>query len=497
MMRSYLLFFLMVILWLPCYGQKDIWLFGYHEYNAPYYGNASLKLDKKFTGQAVVQKDDYLLNFDQTMATWVDTSGQLLLYTNGCAIADAAGNILTEELNPGAEQQILCPEYGYTVEGGALFVDAPGYPNDVLLIHCGIKEDNEAIHIRDKLYLTRLHKEADSYQVSTVNELLIQDRLERFTTVRHGNGRDWWIICPVFLSSKWYIIHLFPGGHSTQIVQLNELPFDKMSCRRGTPNVLVSPSGNQVARWNSSCELRLYDFDRCTGDITPTFNQIPPQADGTKGWTLQHWGVGSLAYSANSRYVYASNHTTIYRLDTQAASPQLDTAFVMHVTWGTPFNQMCLGSDDRIYISQMGSDTFMPYIIFADGINPQLRVKWLSLGNLYRGTMPVYVNRKLGSLDDSICDSLSVAIDAEELLNEEPSVRCYPNPANDYLFIDNLGNYTIHSYSLYNSIGAMVKEVDTFNPKQIPITDLPTGTYMLVFNENHRNSIIMKVVILH
>ena len=75
----------------------------------------------------------------------------------------------------------------------------------------------------------------------------------------------------------------------------------------------VSPDGTKFAYSNYDIsmgyywqDIRLFDFDRCSGNFT--FNSLAYLPDSVGG--------GGVAFSPNSRYLYVSSWKRIYQLDT-------------------------------------------------------------------------------------------------------------------------------------------------------------------------------------
>jgi hypothetical protein len=73
------------------------------------------------------------------------------------------------------------------------------------------------------------------------------------------------------------------------------------------------------------------------------------------------------------------------------------------------------------------------------------------------------------------------------LLNNDylPNVKLYPNPTNDFLFIN--ANKNIVNIELYNIYGKIIKEFKVFSKEiKLPISTLDEGFYFikLLFNNN-------------
>ena len=105
-----------------------IWLTGYDEFPAlPGYGYAQIR----FQGDSVLVTPAQLaFNFESTLAALSDESGNLLFYSNGCAVANREHEIMPNGagLNHGAIGELDCPWKGYIVPQGAMALPAPADP---------------------------------------------------------------------------------------------------------------------------------------------------------------------------------------------------------------------------------------------------------------------------------------------------------------------------------------------------------------------------------
>ncbi|MBL0341583.1 MAG: hypothetical protein IPP71_11960 [Bacteroidetes bacterium] len=85
------------------------------------------------------------------------------------------------------------------------------------------------------------------------------------TAIKHGNGRDWWIIFRRWdtVNDLFYKYLITPSGISNVIVQNIGSPTNN-----GFTKMKFSPDGNKFAMINLPGLMEVYDFDRCTGVIS-------------------------------------------------------------------------------------------------------------------------------------------------------------------------------------------------------------------------------------
>jgi hypothetical protein len=193
--------------------------------------------------------------------------------------------------------------------------------------------------------------------VSLVDSMFIMDGI---TAIKHGNGRDWWLICrpyvnpgPVYWNS-WYTYLITPSGISQQFIQnvgsLNTNGFGR---------ICVNKEGSKLCFVNTISMIELYDFDRCTGTISNPVNIEQQDINGVYQfyWTCQ--------FSPSGRYLYVGSNaltSKLYQFDTWA-SP-IDSSKIL--LWQTSFPKFTMGDlklapDNKIYLSMCYVDTFGTY----------------------------------------------------------------------------------------------------------------------------------------
>ena len=133
------------------------------------------------------------------------------------------------------------------------------------------------------------------------------------TAIKHGNGRDWWLM----FRSAWgldtndifYMYLVDSNGINPPIVEHAGLT------NEGYAGVITfHPSGNEFVRCSNNYQIELFDFDRCTGHISSNTiieNKMVQPDD---------WYFCS-AFSASGRYLYVSTFAAkvyLYQYDLQA-----------------------------------------------------------------------------------------------------------------------------------------------------------------------------------
>jgi len=132
-----LIFFLPALLWSQTYPDAR-WVGGFEENpGVPGYANYMIR----FTPIGPqVDTVDWGMKFESTVASFTDSTGKLLFFTNGCSVADGQGKVLADGdgLNPGELHDQVCDKVGYIAPKGAMVLPSPGHPGLYYLFHLGV-----------------------------------------------------------------------------------------------------------------------------------------------------------------------------------------------------------------------------------------------------------------------------------------------------------------------------------------------------------------------
>ncbi|MCB0527984.1 MAG: PKD domain-containing protein [Saprospiraceae bacterium] len=171
--------------------------------------------------------------------------------------------------------------------------------------------------------------------------------------------------------------------------------------------ILFSPEGNKMARFNPKDDLRLFDFDRCTGALSnPRFVPIQDNAD------IEIYA--GLAWSADSRYLYAAEVQKLLQFDTWA--PDLAGSMTLIANAEPPLcplsgtiGFMELGPDGMIYSRPLNGQKCMHRIVHPEraGAACVFQQNYYQFDYPY-ANMTHYPNFRLGPVDGSPCDTLGI-----------------------------------------------------------------------------------------
>lgn len=383
---------------------------------------------------------DYV-NFEAT-ATSLSLYPEILqIHTNGCRIfTDGQEVIGSRHLNPGEVTDLVCPFYGYIVPQGVMFLPIANKTQHYYLIHMGARFDPVRKLLLSPLYYTLFQSSSIYGTTSSKNNILLDGDLGSFHTIRHGNGRDWWIIVPDHGNRRWHT--LLATRDEIEVRPPQTIEGASGGCERHEATA-VSADGALVANWGD-CKVSLLRFDRCSGAFFD-LREIP---------TPTHWVPGGgLAFSPSGRYLYATSHTALFRADLEQSPPSFDTLYYAYDPGltspysvpGNTFFYMENTPDERIFIAAASRAKFYHVIGNPEGATRDaigFKARGLALYADNVRTMPHFPNYRLLNWKGSPCDTL-LQVGTRDVWGNTPfRVDISPNPASNHLQITDFSDRT-------------------------------------------------------
>ncbi|MBR9919833.1 MAG: T9SS type A sorting domain-containing protein [Bacteroidetes bacterium] len=432
------------VLNISLYAQSDSlrdyrWQIGYANVeDHPDYGGIDINFHESPVEFTYVERD---LNFNHTNASICNKEGELLFYTNGIDICNRFGDTIPNGtgLNPGvfADDQ---EEDGYKLSNGAFAIPDPGNEDFYYLIHESFEliELAETYTTTTKLYYTIIDMSTPDGNVISKNNLILVDTfgIGHLSAVRHANGRDWWFLKARYNSNQFHTFLIDPQGIHYSHLQEVAQPIHLIG---GVGQAVFSPDGTKYARNDGSFvvgsrSVKLWDFDRCTGDLTDMRKFVIPDTSVGDG----------IAFSPNSRYLYSTITDSVFQFDTQAANLEAgmqvvaewddDYAPYPHVAW---FFMMQLAPNNKIYISGLNNSKMLHVIHNPDEAGSACNIEkmGIDLPAFNLNSIPNFPNYRLGALPGSPCDTLGLSVDATEEIQRPKVVTISPNPTNGVINI--------------------------------------------------------------
>jgi hypothetical protein len=319
------------------------------------------------------------------------------------------------------------------------------------------------------------------------------------TSVKHGNGRDWWVIGKLSNDS----ITFYNRFYKYLIVSDSTIAYgyqDFNDARDGDLQKIVwHPDNDKFMLINPGGYMSEFGFDRCSGNISLIRNIFQGQ---TSNYSRLFW-EGAYAPNGNIFYVTTNFWTTVdtsylLQIDLQSANipASIDT-----LDWNLNNigpGAVRLAPDSKIYVSRPYLWGF-PWYPYPDSVRNSVNENLSvindpdSLGaacnyqpySFYLGGKRTYFglpnnpNYSLGALIGSSCDSLTVAVN---LPTAQHGIFIHPNPASDVLYINSDEDLKSYTIEILNCSGIHIRE-ETYR-KSIDVSDLENGIYILKLSKN-------------
>lgn len=446
----------------------QIWVAGTHDLpGQPGYGNAIIRFQGE---QVLISTANLGMNFESTVAVMPDTIGNILFYTNGCYIANSVGDTMFNgtNLNPGEMADWTCPTSGYAAPLGAMALSLPGSSHLYYLFHMGVRYSPENKLSYGPFYysIIDMEKEGGKGAVISKNNILAEGQFEPFIAVRHGNGRDWWLVFPEYGTNKYQWI-LFSATGVQQIYH-QEIG-GALSCRY-IGSSAFSPNGTRYAR-QQHCGVVVMDIDRCSGLFSnPRSIAMPPRA--ILG--------GGVAFSEDGNKLLVATQLSIQQADLTLQNPVLDTIVPSLDIAGTSLLLMQYTSNGKIYLNSLGRTEAFHVIHTPNEHEIGFEQRGLSLPVYSIRSLPNYPNYRLYDLPESNCDTLGINAPMVSTTTIPPPIEISvsPNPFSEEIKIQMSSGFQSSVFCLFDQVGRLVLSKDLVNvTTEITGFNLPAGVY--------------------
>ena len=318
------------------------------------------------------------------------------------------------------------------------------------------------------------------------NQINNYDFCDAMTAVKHGNGRDWWVILKNYSDNADYIFYEYlvtPDTIEERIIQAG------VNSNTNLGTLSFSKDGNKLAFVSFRGLIEIFDFDRCTGDFS-NVKIVHPQ------WASNYAEYFGVAFSPNGNLLYISDSnemSSLFQFDLTSSNiwASRETLATITTTRYAGGN-LKLGPDNKIYwtcgwnswgvfpypyqdtmyhTENMNLSVINDPDVLGQGCNFSLFSFYLGGKRTYWG-LPNNPDYELGALWGSACDSLTNGLNEPE----ESELTIYPNPFKDEIAIHSLYPIT-EALTIQDELGKIVfKERFTEN-KTFNLSFLPAGIY--------------------
>ena len=473
-MKSLLALFIFCFLSVDCFAQKEDrnWVFG---------DSSGIDFNNLSNPQAFsVEVKNY-----ETNASVSDPLGNIQCYVSSNSFTDNYLATIINDQNQAMEDGDSILLYN-SATNGCLFIPMPNDSQKIYFFHTGFSLLTQTYTLHYSLI--DLGFNAGHGKVTSKNIVIADSTTEHLLALRHGNGRDWWLITKKINANVFIKYLVSSSGISGPFYQtIGSISY------RAEGECSVSKVGDKVGFISSFGNMDVFNFNRCTGDFSNwiELGNSPynvPQADG--------WFYYGCEFSPNANRFYVSRqkqsfpyHTTILQY-TLNFNPISSKTNVLSDSTGFLLGQMELAPDDKIYIAGFAIagalDSSYKYLTVINSPDDSttncdlVKFSFYLQGQLIFGGLPNMPHYNLSALDGSACDTLG--IDASNNIEgiQKPLLNIYPNPANDELTIEILNGIATKEIEIKNAIGVTVLKFKQTKPnQQINIKSLAAGVYFI------------------
>lgn len=181
-------------------------------------------------------------------------------------------------------------------------------------------------------------------------------QVDCLTAVKHGNGRDWWVIfrkkeqSPSASNNDYYKFLITPNGISNLLQQ-------SIGAQNTTNlgNIEFNTKGNKMMYINVSGLMEYYDFDRCSGVISNPQTIFPEQTSNFNRlfWDGQFSPSGDLFYTTIISVPNLSDSCFLVQFNLSASNIALSADTIGRDSLTHNMGQIKLAPDNKIYLSSV------------------------------------------------------------------------------------------------------------------------------------------------
>ncbi len=408
--------------------KNNIWLWG-ESGNPPLpFGGSKMEITNNFS---TISAEPHNMFFSDCYSGLSDKNDNWFVYSNGSAICNKNNDTLINGFGLSNVGNI----FAYTgLPLPALCVLFPGdtVNNRHYIFHAESLSGTNFVY-SPRLYYSLIDPLVANGrgEVISKNNLIINDTLDaaNILPVRHANGRDWWVIVKRSRTNKFYSVLVTPDSVYAPNSYNTQAPPSRLGGQ-----ACFTPDGRHYASFsNTSSQLEIYDFDRCTGLL-----------NNYKRKFITNNVAGSTSFSPNSRYLYISSIDTLWQFDMQATDVLASQTFIAKYDGfvDSTFNNQTafwwhwLAPDGKIYIVSSSQARVLHVINNPDmaGLACNFQQHSVSIPTVNNWTTPTSINLALYHLPNSPCDTLGVGTPKLSITKSE--LKIMPNPSDGQFSIE-------------------------------------------------------------
>jgi Secretion system C-terminal sorting domain len=487
----------------PIHAQNKydyVWQMGYRFFRTSsstlWFG---LQLDFS-NGKAKIDTVKRNYDFQETVQSTCDSSGNFLFSSNGCKIFNKKFEVMEngDDLNQVPQSTfsnacIVTVGEAEIIKNGALSLPIPD-SKDTLFAFFRTETNRVIVSPLDllplNLYYSLINMKVNNGlgKVMLKNQVIISDTLDNgdINAVKHGNGKDWWVVSRKFKSNTFFTFRVSANGLDTSFKQSVGEP--TLIGGQYGGEACFAPNGLKYAYFSGKDSLMLYDFNRISGKLANFKRIFIPHENPN------HIFFAGITFSANSKFLYVFTTTQIFQVDTDAADTQSNIIEVARYDpVAAPSSYPTAGRlapDCKIYFGSKNGLQYFGYIRYPDRKGTACQVLQGAIKTPYttatRGGFPNNPNYRLGVIPTHPCDStIDFRVPTKETFTKI-DVNVFPNPStgNVTLDWDDGINTEGGSIRVFNMLGQLVFQqyIPSLETRAQLELNVPSGVYHIRMN---------------
>lgn len=420
-MKYQILFLFLFIFSINSFSQKyDFqWIMGYSSADNPLdtgWGCSIMDFNTNDGNPTFYEVKYKRIDFFANTANICDINGNYQFSFNGAYIEGP-----TDSLMENADKLSDDPERKYPSDGtpsfqSTLIIPNPGKNNTFIVIN-KIKHyfENYGLSHKELEYsIVDMSANQGNGKMVKRRDKIIQDTLDdsSLATIKHANGRDWWLLCCKDTRLEYFVFLISPKGVELK----HRFNFQNLKSRGEVGQNIFSNDGRifvstRADRLKAIYYLNWFSFDRCSGVLSNYLNvKLPFQID--------QWDAGAL-FSKDDKYFYYACLDTLYQFNVINGLPQnrsvvdyydgFKEIIGTNFTASTQFGPLSQAPDGKAYMNALIGFRSLHTLHDPNKVSPYCNFKQ---HDIYSPTMkisiPVFPNFRLGPIDGSSCDTLGI-----------------------------------------------------------------------------------------
>ena len=322
------LFFTVLIVFQSLIGysqskQDYVWLFGLDKSSSP--DDTGYRFDFNYNPFQKVKSNNGL-GFDSNNASICDTEGNLLFYTNGCAVLNREAEVMPngDSLNYDIFMEIFnwdnCA-FGFPGAQDIIILPDPGSLTGYYIFHKPvIFEDINGPFLRE-IWMSYVDMELnEGLGDLSLENIILNDSdtplTSYLTAINHSNNTDWWLLQPL-INDSLIVSYLIDDSGVTLVGHQNSKEYFSGDRTSASGTAKFSPDGSKYALYSYYNNLHVYDFDRETG-ILSNHQEIIIYDD----IDFSDIRFNSVEWSPNSQFIYVAARDDLFQVDMSLEDPQ-------------------------------------------------------------------------------------------------------------------------------------------------------------------------------